>query len=335
MNNNIVVSGIRPTGYLHIGNYFGAIRNFVEMQNEYHCYFFVADYHSLTTNPNPKDLQNLSLHLLAELLACGLDPQKATLYLQSEVPEVIELYLVLNMNAYLGELMRVTTFKEKARKQPENVNAGLLTYPTLMASDILIHKAAKVPVGKDQEQHLEMTRNFAARFNRIYNVDYFPLPVAFDYSGNLIKIPSLDGKGKMGKSEDPISTIFLVDDDETIRKKIMRAVTDAGPTEKNQPVSEQINNLFNIMSLVSTPETLQYFKDKYNDATIKYSELKNQLAVDMIAAISPIREKINDIFEDKKYLYEVIDMGKAKAQKSARETINDIREIIGFRKLYY
>lgn len=334
MNNNIVVSGIRPTGYLHIGNYFGAIRNFVEMQNEYQCYFFVADYHSLTTNPNPKDLQNLSLHLLAELLACGLDPQKATLYLQSEVPEVIELYLVLNMNAYLGELMRVTTFKEKARKQPENVNAGLLTYPTLMASDILIHKAAKVPVGKDQEQHLEMTRNFAARFNRIYNVDYFPLPVAFDYSGNLIKVPSLDGKGKMGKSEDPISTIFLIDDDEIIRKKIMRAVTDAGPTEKNQPVSEQINNLFNIMSLVSTPETLQYFKDKYNDATIRYSELKNQLAVDMIAAISPIREKIKDIFEDKKYLYEVIDMGKAKAQNSARETINDVREIIGFRKLY-
>lgn len=334
MNNNIVVSGIRPTGYLHIGNYFGAIRNFVEMQNEYYCYFFVADYHSLTTNPNPKDLQNLSLHLLAELLACGLDPQKATLYLQSEVPEVIELYLVLNMNAYLGELMRVTTFKEKARKQPENVNAGLLTYPTLMASDILIHKAAKVPVGKDQEQHLEMTRNFAARFNRIYNVDYFPLPVAFDYSGNLIKVPSLDGKGKMGKSEDPISTIFLIDDDEIIRKKIMRAVTDAGPTEKNQPVSEQINNLFNIMSLVSTPETLQYFKDKYNDATIRYSELKNQLAVDMIAAISPIREKIKDIFEDKKYLYEVIDMGKAKAQNSARETINDVREIIGFRKLY-
>jgi len=334
MNNNIVVSGIRPTGYLHIGNYFGAIRNFVEMQNEYYCYFFVADYHSLTTNPNPKDLQQMSLHLLAELLACGLDPQKATLYLQSEVPEVIELYLVLNMNAYLGELMRVTTFKEKARKQPENVNAGLLTYPTLMASDTLIHKAAKVPVGKDQEQHLEMTRNFAARFNRIYNVDYFPLPVAFDYSGNLIKVPSLDGKGKMGKSEDPISTIFLVDTDEIIRKKIMRAVTDAGPTEKNQPVSEQINNLFNIMSLVSTPETLQYFKDKYNDATIKYSELKNQLAQDMIAVISPIREKINNIYEDKKYLYEVIDMGKAKAQKSARATINDIREIIGFRKLY-
>lgn len=334
MNNEIVVSGIRPTGYLHIGNYFGAIRNFIEMQNKYHCYYFVADYHSLTTNPNPKDLQHLSLHLLAELLACGLDPQKATLYLQSEVPEVIELYLVLNMNAYLGELMRVTTFKEKARKQPENVNAGLLTYPTLMASDILIHKAAKVPVGKDQEQHLEMTRDFAARFNRIYNIDFFPLPAAFDYSGNLIKVPSLDGKGKMGKSEDPNSTIFLVDEDEIIRKKIMRAVTDTGPTEKNQPISEPIANLFNIMSLVSTPETIQYFKDKYMDATIKYSELKNQLAVDMISFISPIREKINDIFENKKYLYEVIDMGKVKAQKNARNTINDIREIIGFRKLY-
>jgi tryptophanyl-tRNA synthetase len=334
MNNEIVVSGIRPTGYLHIGNYFGAIRNFIEMQNKYHCYYFVADYHSLTTNPHPKDLQHLSLHLLAELLACGLDPQKATLYLQSEVPEVIELYLVLNMNAYLGELMRVTTFKEKARKQPENVNAGLLTYPTLMASDILIHKASKVPVGKDQEQHLEMTRNFAARFNRIYNVDFFPLPAAFDYSGNLIKVPSLDGKGKMGKSEDPNSTIFLVDDDDIIRKKIMRAVTDTGPTDKNQPISEPIANLFNIMSLVSTPDTLQYFKDKYMDATIKYSELKNQLTVDIISFISPIREKINDIFDNKKYLYEVIDMGKVKAQTSARKTINDIREIIGFRKLY-
>lgn len=334
MNNEIVVSGIRPTGYLHIGNYYGAIRNFVEMQNNYHCYYFVADYHSLTTNPHPKDLQHLSFHLLAELLACGLDPQKATLYLQSEVPEVIELYLVLNMNAYLGELMRVTTFKEKARKQPENVNAGLLTYPTLMASDILIHKANKVPVGKDQEQHLEMTRDFAARFNRIYNIDFFPLPAAFDYSGNLIKVPSLDGKGKMGKSEDPNSTIFLVDEDEIIRKKIMRAVTDTGPTEKNQPISEPIANLFNIMSLVSTPETIQYFKDKYMDATIKYSELKNQLAVDMISFISPIREKINDIFENKKYLYEVIDMGKVKAQTNARNTINDIREIIGFRKLY-
>lgn len=232
MNNEIVVSGIRPTGYLHIGNYFGAIRNFVEMQNIYSCYFFVADYHSLTTNPNPKDLHNTSLHLLAELLACGLNPELATLYLQSEVPEVIELYLILNMNAYLGELMRVTTFKEKARKQPENVNAGLLTYPTLMAADILIHKANKVPVGKDQEQHLEMTRDFAARFNRIYNIDYFPLPVAFDFSGDLIKIPSLDGRGKMGKSEDPNSTIFLIDNDEIIRKKIMRAVTDMGPTEK-------------------------------------------------------------------------------------------------------
>lgn len=238
------------------------------------------------------------------------------------------------MNAYLGELMRVTTFKEKARKQPENVNAGLLTYPTLMAADILIHKANKVPVGKDQEQHLEMTRDFAARFNRIYNIDYFPLPVAFDFSGDLIKIPSLDGRGKMGKSEDPNSTIFLIDNDEIIRKKIMRAVTDMGPTEKNQPMSEPISNIFNIMSLVSDPDTMQYFIDKYNDTSIKYSELKKQLADDMIAFIAPIREKINEIYSNKNLLYQVIDLGKQKAQKNARNTINDIRQFIGFRKLY-
>jgi Tryptophanyl-tRNA synthetase len=245
-NKEIVVSGIRPTGNLHLGNYFGAIKNFVKMQETSQCYFFIADYHSLTTHPTPGDLQKNVKQVLIEYLAAGLDPEKATLYLQSDLPETAELYLFLNMNAYLGELERVTTFKEKARKQPNNVNAGLLTYPTLMAADIIIHKAAKVPVGKDQEQNLEMTRTYARRFNNMYSKDYFPIPNAYNFGEQLVKIPGLDGSGKMGKSEGEGNAIFLNDDPKTLRKKVMRAVTDSGPTENNQKKPEAIQNLFTI-----------------------------------------------------------------------------------------
>jgi len=162
-----VVSGIRSTGNLHLGNYFGALKNFVKMQNEHNCFFFIADYHSLTTHPTPEYLHNNVKQVLVEYLACGLDPEIATLYIQSNVPETTELYLLLNMNAYIGELERCTSFKEKIRNQTENINAGLLTYPVLMAADVIIHKGTKVPVGKDQEQHLEMMRTFANRFNRM------------------------------------------------------------------------------------------------------------------------------------------------------------------------
>ena len=165
MEKEIVLSGIRPTGFLHLGNYFGAMRNYVRMQDEYNCYFFVANWHSLTTHPDTKELQANVLRVIAENIACGLDPEKVALYVQSDVPQIAELYLYLNMMAYKGELEKTVTFKEKVRLQPENVNAGLLTYPVLQAADILIHRAVKVPVGKDQEQHLEMARNYAERFN--------------------------------------------------------------------------------------------------------------------------------------------------------------------------
>jgi tryptophanyl-tRNA synthetase len=171
-----VLSGIRSTGNLHLGNYFGAVRNFVKMQHEYRCYFFIADFHSLTTHPKPSDLHNNVKQVLAEYLAAGVDPEIATLYIQSDVPEIPELYLLLNMNAYIGELERTTTFKDKVRAQPDNVNAGLLTYPVLMAADIIIHNANKVPVGKDQEQNLEMARKFARRFNTMYGVEFFNYP---------------------------------------------------------------------------------------------------------------------------------------------------------------
>ena len=328
----IVVSGIRPTGNLHLGNYFGAVKNFIKMQESYNCYFFIADYHSLTTHPTPEDLHENVKQVLAEYLASGLDPEKSTLYIQSDLPEVAELNLLLSMNAYLGELERTTSFKDKARKQPENVNAGLLTYPVLMAADILIHQASKVPVGKDQEQNLEMTRKFAGRFNRMYNVDYFTIPQPFNFGDNLVKIPGLDGSGKMGKSEG--NGIYLADEPKAIRKKVMKAVTDSGPTGPNSDMSEPIRNLFTLMEVVSTPDTIEYFRDKYNSCEIRYGDLKKQLAEDIIKFTTPIREKINEIKADDAYLANVVKMGREKAHASAAKTIKDVREIIGIKPFF-
>ena len=333
-NKEIVLSGIRPTGNLHLGNYFGAVKNFVKMQETNECFFFIADYHSLTTHPTPGNLQSNVKQVLVEYLAAGLNPEKATLYLQSDLPETAELYLFLNMNAYMGELERVTTFKEKARKQPNNVNAGLLTYPTLMAADIIIHKAAKVPVGKDQEQNLEMTRTFARRFNNMYNTDFFPIPSAYNFGEQLVKIPGLDGSGKMGKSESEGNAIFLNDDPKKLRKKVMRAVTDSGPTKMNQKKPEAIENLFSLMKIVSEPEAVEFFNDQYNNSTIRYGDLKKQLAEDMIAFTEPFREKIAELSSNEDYIKNVMNMGAEKARESGRKTINEVRKIIGFRKYF-
>ena len=326
------MSGIRPTGNLHLGNYFGAIRNFLRMQEQYNCFFFIADYHSLTTHPTPQDLHGNVKQVLVEYLATGIDPEKSTLYIQSDLPETAELYLLLNMNAYMGELERVTTFKEKARKQPNNVNAGLLTYPSLMAADIIIHKANKVPVGKDQEQHLEMTRTFARRFNRMYEQEFFPEPTAFNFGDNLIKIPGLDGSGKMGKSEGEGNAIFLAEEPKAIKKKVMRAVTDAGPTEPNSPKPEPIQNLFTLMEVVSAKDTVAFFDEQYNTCKIRYGDMKKQLAEDVINFTAPLREKILEVAADDNYLRKVVKMGKEKAHESGATTVREVREIIGFRE---
>ncbi|HOK39033.1 MAG: tryptophan--tRNA ligase [Bacteroidales bacterium] len=328
----IVLSGIRSTGNLHLGNYLGAVQNFVKLQDDYKCYFFIADYHSLTTHPTPENLYKNVRQVLVEYLAAGIDPEKSTLYIQSDVPEVAELYLLLNMNAYLGELERTTSFKEKARKQPENVNAGLLTYPVLMAADIVIHHADKVPVGKDQEQNLEMARKFARRFNTMYKVEYFKEPQPFNFGKELIKIPGLDGTGKMGKSEG--NGIFLADDENTIRKKIMRAVTDTGPTVPNSEMTEPVKNLFTILEIVSEKDTVNYFKEQYQNCTIRYGDLKKQLAEDVIKLIKPINERIKDIDKNNEYLAKVAKLGAEKARESASKTIKEVREIIGFKKFY-
>lgn len=324
-----VVSGIRSTGRLHLGNYYGALRNFIKMQDENNCYFFIADYHSLTTHPDPALLHENVKDVLTEYLAAGLDPEKSTIYVQSDVPEVTELYLLLNMHAYMGELAKTSSFKEKARKQPENVNAGLLTYPTLMAADILMHKALKVPVGKDQEQHLEMTRKFARRFNNFYNVELFPEPTAYNFGENLIKIPGLDGSGKMGKSEG--NCIYLSDDAKTIEKKVKRALTDQGPQEMNSVKPDYIENLFTILNVVSTPEVVDFYEQKWNACEIRYGDLKKQLAADIIAATTPIRERILDIQNDEEYLHRVAKLGAEKARESAAKTLREVREIMGFK----
>lgn len=324
-----VVSGIRSTGNLHLGNYFGAVKNFIKMQEEHECFFFIADYHSLTTHPTPGNLKHTVRQVLIEYLACGVDPQKCTIYIQSDLPATAELYLLMNMNAYVGELERSTTFKEKVRKQPDNVNAGLLTYPVLMAADILIHRATHVPVGKDQEQHLEMTRQFGNRFNRLYNQEYFTEPVAYNFGEQLVKIPGLDGSGKMGKSEGEGNAVLLADDEVVIRKKVMKAVSDSGPTEPGQPKSEAVKNLFTLMEVVSSPETLQFFNEKYNECTIRYGDMKKQLAEDMVAFIKPLNERIKEISADEAYLKKVMNEGKEKATESAAKTINEVREIMG------
>lgn len=346
----IVVSGIRSTGNLHLGNYFGALSKFVKMQDDYDCRYFVADLHALTTHPDPATIHDNVKNILAEYLAAGLDPEKNTIFVQSDVPEVSEMYLLLNMHVGIGELMRTASFKDKARKAlgissdgeeiekeiignntNQRVNAGLLTYPTLMAVDILIQRADLVPVGKDQEQHLELTRRFARRFNSFYKTDYFAEPVNFNFGGEAVKVPGLDGSGKMGKSEG--NCIYLIDDEKTLRKKVMRAVTDEGPKEPNQSVSQPVENLFTLMKLVSEPDVVSHYRNAYADCSIRYGDMKKQLAEDILKVTLPIRERILEIRSDDEYLSKVVARGAERAREYASATLRDVRELMGIRKV--
>ena len=336
------MSGIRPTGFLHLGNYFGAVRNYVRMQESYECYFMVADWHALTTLTDTKELKGHVRRVMAENIACGLDPDKAAFYCQSHVPETAELYLLLNMLAYKGELEKTPTFKEKARLQPDNVNAGLLTYPVLQAADILLQRAALVPVGKDQEQHLEIARNFSNRFNQRYG-EVFPEPYAFNFGEALARVPSLDGAGKMSKSENQMATLYLADDDDTIRKKVMKAKTESGSGGVSAfaddgavsvaKMPESIANLFQLLRLVAEQDVVSAFEMDYAAGTIRYGDMKKVLAEGMVAFIGPIREKAEAIQHDDVYLRRVMEQGASKARASAQVTIGLAQEAIGLK--YY
>ena len=348
-NKEIVLSGIRATGNLHLGNYYGALSKFVKMQDDYDCLFFIADLHALTTTPDPNALHENVKNILAEYLAAGIDPEKATIFVQSDVPEISEMYLLLNMHVGIGELLRTASFKDKARKQlgikddsediekqiiggdsNKRVNAGLLTYPTLMAVDILIQKANKVPVGKDQEQHLELTRRFARRFNSFYGVDLFPEPENFNFGDHAVKVPGLDGSGKMGKSEG--NCLYLIDEEKVLRKKVMRAVTDEGPKEPNQPVSQPVENLFTLLELTSSPEIVKSYRDAYADCSIRYGDLKKQLAEDILKITTPIRERYADIRANDAYISKVVRQGAERARERAAKTLAEVREVMGIRK---
>jgi len=333
------MSGIRPTGFLHLGNYFGAVRNYVKMQESYTCYFMVADWHALTTLTDTKELKGHVRRVMAENIACGLDPDKAAFYCQSHVPETAELYLLLNMLAYKGELEKTPTFKDKARLQPDNVNAGLLTYPVLMSADILLQRAKLVPVGKDQEQHLEAARNFASRFNSRYG-DVFPEPYAFNFGEALARVPSLDGSGgKMSKSENQNATLYLADTDNDIRRKIMKAKTETtsgvhvretgGDWQSLSPMPESVANLFLLLRLVASPEVVGKFEEDYQAGTIRYGDMKKELAEGMVAFIAPIREKAEAIRNDLPYLRRVMEQGADEARASAQETLKLVREAMG------
>jgi tryptophanyl-tRNA synthetase len=324
----VVMSGIRPTGFLHLGNYFGAMQNYVKLQDQYECYFMVADWHSLTTHPDTKELRENVKRVFAENIACGLDPEKVALYCQSHVHETAELYLYLNMLAYKGELEKTTTFKDKVRLQPDNVNAGLLTYPVLQTADIILHRARFVPVGKDQEQHLEMARNFVNRFNHRYG-EVFPEPLAFNFGGELVKVPSLDGTGKMSKSENQNATIYLADSDDLIRKKVMKAKTDQGPAAPHSPKPDYIENLFQLMRLVCAPDVIQKFETDYDQCVIRYGDMKKQLGEDLARFVAPIRERAAAIQQDDRYLAEVMEKGAEKARASAAKTMLLVREVMG------
>jgi tryptophanyl-tRNA synthetase len=325
----IVMSGIRPTGFLHLGNYFGAVQNYVRMQDEYSCFFMVADLHSLTTHPDTAALKSHVIRVLSENIACGLDPEKVALYCQSHVPETAELYLFLNMLAYLGELEKTPAFKDKVRQQPENVNAGLLTYPVLQAADILLHRATLVPVGKDQEQHMEIARNYVNRFNHRYG-EVFPEPYAFNYGQELVKVASLDGSGKMSKSENQIATLYLADDDDTIRNKLKKATTaSSGPGGSGGAMPDAVAGLFQLMKLVSPEDMVARFRSDYDAGTIRYGDMKKELGEDMVKFIAPIREKAAAIREDEKYLRDVMEGGAAKARASAKATLTLVKQAMG------
>ncbi len=325
----IVLSGIRATGHLHLGNYFGALRNFVAMQEEYDCRYFIADYHSLTTQPDPSLLNDNVRSILAQYLAAGLDPERCMLYVQSDVPETCEFFTLLNMHAYLGELEKTVAFKEKARKQPNNVNAGLLTYPVLMAADILQHLANFVPVGKDQLQHLEMSRNFAQRFNHYYGCDFLVPPYPYEDKREPVKVPGLDGSGKMGKSDG--NCIFLTDDDKTVERKVRKAVTDMTPTEPNSPMSEPIQNLFLLLKLVAGQSIVEEFTSAWNDCTIRYGDMKRHIAQGIIDVITPMRQRYEQLYADTAYLNRVRREGAERVRDIVRRNVGEMRRLMGIR----
>ena len=330
--NKIVLSGVQPTGGLHIGNYLGAIKNFVSMQTEYDCFFCVVDLHAITVKQDPKLLKNNTYEVVATYLASGIDPVKSVIFNQSNVSSHSELAWIFNCITRMGWLNRMTQFKDKAGKDKENASSGLFIYPNLMAADILLYKATHVPVGDDQKQHLELTRDLAQKFNRDYECDsFFPIPEPI-IDKNISRIMSLkNGEQKMSKSDpSDYSRISLTDSADQIEKKIKKAKTaDTPMPDNNEDVSKllEVNNLLNIFSGFSGIEKLELI-EKYKGQN--FSNFKNNLAEVIIEHIKPISKEIDKLMSDKAYLNQIISSGAEKASEKSNVTIKEVYDIVGF-----
>lgn len=327
MEKKVVFSGVQPSGTLTIGNYIGALRNFVGLQDEYECYYCIVDLHAITIPQVPKDLRRKSLEVLALYMACGMDPEKSNLFMQSHVSEHAELNWVLNTITYMGQLSRMTQYKEKSRKSEENLNAGLFTYPVLMASDILLYQTDFVPVGSDQKQHLELARDLAERFNNKYSETFKVPEPLIQKSG--ARIMSLQNpQMKMSKSdEDENASIRILDDKDAISRKIKRAVTDSlGKVEYNDEQAG-IRNLIDIYSAFSN-ESIEDIVSKYEGQG--YGVFKKELAEVVIEGLSPIQEKYTDLLNNKDYLEEVYTKGAENARKKALKTLRKVYKKVGF-----
>jgi tryptophanyl-tRNA synthetase len=320
-----IFSGIRPTGELHIGNYLGSIYQWVKLQNENECFFGIMDYHAITTPFDPKEMERNIFETLIVYLAAGIDPKKSTIFVQSHVKEHAELAWILGTITPLGDLKRMTQFKEKSKKHPEYVNAGLLNYPLLMASDILLYKTDLVPVGKDQVQHVELTREIARRFNKMFG-KVFKEPKVLLSEGE--KIMSLQNpKKKMSKTDDPKGCILLFDEPEEIERKIMRAVTDLGKEIKYDPVKKPgISNLLKIYSIFSE-KPIKELEEKYKGKG--YEEFKRELARLLIKKLEVFRKKKKELEKRKVYLKEILKRGTERAEKIAKLTMKEVREKMG------
>lgn len=320
-----VFSGIQPTGSIHVGNYLGAIRNWVQLQDEYECLFCMVDYHAITVNYDPDGLEQRVLDATATNIAAGLDPDKAIIFLQSLVPEHTELTWLLTCITSIGALERMTQFKDKAARQ-QQIFAGLMNYPILMAADILLYKAEFVPVGDDQLQHLELARELARRFNGTFE-DYFPEPKPLLTSG--ARIMGLnDPTAKMSKSIEG-SYIALAEEEDSIRQKIRRAVTDPGP--QGGEMGPGVRNLFTLLEGFADESIVEQFRQDYADQKLRYSDLKSVLADAIVEGLTPIREKRAELLAKPEDLKEILYDGSKKARKIAKVTMEEVRDIMGFR----
>ena len=327
MEKKTVFSGVQPSGALTIGNYIGAIKNWVELQDEYNCFYCIVDLHAITVPQIPKDLRKNTLEVLALYLACGIDPEKSTLFIQSHVPAHAELTWILNSISYMGQLNRMTQYKEKSKKSEENLNAALFTYPVLMASDILLYQCDLVPVGEDQKQHLELARDLAERFNNRYSDTFkVPEPLIKEFGARIMSLQNPEAK--MSKSDaDENAYILILDDKDSIRRKIKRAVTDSLGVVAYNDEQSGLKNLLTIYSIF-TKENIEDIVSRYEGQG--YGKLKEDLAEVVVEGLSPIQEKFNDFMNNKDYLEKIYKEGAEKAEYQAMKTLRKAYKKVGF-----